>query len=175
MGESRQAGLPGMGPFKQPRRRGRVRYDFSDLTTAEVAAACGVTVQAVSNWQRTGCPYSKDDDGRLHFDLPAVIAWRRERDVENSGGSPSDVLLEGAGVSSDALERLRHLRADKVQLELEQERGELVERDVVIEQFREASRVLRTHLEGVQRRFGDEVGDAIRDAIDQAVAELDLE
>ncbi|MFO7788566.1 MAG: hypothetical protein R6V05_03805 [Candidatus Brocadiia bacterium] len=175
-GKGEQKGLPGLGRYREPPRRGVPRIDFTDLPSNEAAAAFGMTVQNLQNWKRAGCGgWSQDDDGHLHWNLPAVIAWRRERDVENAGGTPGETLLEGGASDSPALEQLRRKRHDLLDVEYRQRIGELIERDQVIEQFREASRVLRTALEGVQRRFGDEVGDAIRDALDQARGELGLD
>lgn len=46
--------------------------NFKRMNGADLARACGVTKQAVSNWAREGCP--RNDDGT--YSLPAVTEWQ---------------------------------------------------------------------------------------------------
>ena len=164
--------LPGFEPYLPQKPPPLVR-DFSDLTAREVAHIFSVTVQAVDAWRRTGCPVTKID-GRLQFDLPAVISWRRERDMANTAAIGGDPLLAGSVSGSPALERYRTEKAKLAALDYKHRRGQLIDKNTLNRKWRAVGARLRAALESIERKFGREVGDAIREAIESVSRDLNI-
>lgn len=132
--------------------------DATRMTAAALGRLFGVSAQAVGRWD---CPRNPDRT----YDLAAVIAWRVEqaRD-ELSGVDPS---------RSQELERLRRIRADLAQLDLDRQRGNLVDVNEVgaiwgrmvtqlVQQLDGLGQILAPRLEGMS---AVEIADAIRSEV----------
>jgi phage terminase Nu1 subunit (DNA packaging protein) len=99
-----------------------------EVTAKVLAELYGVGLSAISNWHaRDGCPRNANGT----YDLRAVIAWREAKIEEKF-----EKIIEAG--SSPAMERWREARADREELRLKQDLGELVPRAEV-----EAGRVAR--------------------------------
>jgi hypothetical protein len=83
-------------------------YDFSTMTKADVSRAIGVSLTTVSAWISKGCP--RQDSGRM--DLREVVAW----------------LVDRAGTSTSSPDRERWIRAraDREEMRVLKEQGELI-------------------------------------------------
>ena len=93
---------------------------FNDLTRQALSEAFGVSVRTIANWLGAGLP--RKSNGK--YRLSDAISWRLE-------------MLEGNGRELEAgdsvqLERFRKLRADLLELELEERRGNLISKDDVL-------------------------------------------
>lgn len=170
-----QPTLPGMDAFIPPPPPSSEPRRFDDCSAREVAFLFDVTVQAIDSWIRTGCPAPKDSGHRV-FDLKQVIAWRRARDEANARPRTPDgedpLMLAG---SSPALERYRMAKAKMAEFDLQQKRGHLVEKHAITTQFRAAAATLRAAFETLERRHGREVGDSLRDVLDDVIRNLKIE
>lgn len=93
-----------------------------DLKRVEVSEAFGVNLTTVDKWRRSGCP-SKQDGLNVVFNVREVSDWLRTRDTEASG--ELDLSQERA--------KLTKLQAGKALLDLEQQRGNLIPMELVIE------------------------------------------
>lgn len=102
---------------------------FSNVTQTELARLCGVTKQAVAQWQ---CP--RNDDGT--YDLEVVFPWIISRVKERYGGSDKQADI--------ALTRWREARAEKAELELEELRDSLVRPEVIKDMLRSFSGILKS-------------------------------
>ena len=115
----------------------------------------------VGNWIAAGCP--RNPNGT--FSLVTLTAWLVAQRRELKRDSDSD----------RALALYRETRTELAKLDLAVKSGELLDRRAIVDQWRVAGAKLRSAFEHVERRFGRDVGDAIRDALAEAEADLDLE
>lgn len=159
----KQRPLPGCEGYAPDDRDGEVR-PFDDLTTREVQRIYGVTRQALDNWRSAGCPGVTKVDGQLHWDLTQVAPWRRERDMGIHG---EDAVTLGGGGDSEALERLRNLKADRERLKLEEERGKLIRVDETTRQLRRVFGALNREIEAICR-VHPSAGKDVRESVDRA-------
>jgi len=84
-------------------------------------------------------------------DLAAVVAWARQRDRERApleSSSSSD-----GSESSPELERFRRARADLLEIDLGQRRGELVERREVVDFAATSIQAVRQRLDDLVRKM----------------------
>lgn len=88
----------------------------------QIAEVFDVSLTTVDKWRLKGCPSEKDGQ-KVMFTVRAVSDWLRGRDFESSG--TLDLGQERA--------KLTKLQAEKATLELEQQRGNLIPMELVIE------------------------------------------
>tara|TARA_B100000780_G_scaffold7817_1_gene5754 strand:- start:19191 stop:19706 length:516 start_codon:yes stop_codon:yes gene_type:complete len=88
----------------------------------QIGEAFSVNLTTVDKWRRSGCPATKDGQNVL-YSVREVSDWLRSRDMESSG--TLDLGQERA--------KLTKLQAQKATLELEQQRGNLVPMELIVE------------------------------------------
>lgn len=98
------------------------------LTKQHLADLFGVTVRTVSDWQREADFPAPTKEGRRNlYDAAAVVGWWRDREIarliEGEDGKLLDLNHERA--------RLAKAQADRQELALARERGELVPVELV--------------------------------------------
>jgi hypothetical protein len=114
----------------------------------------------VSKLKKQGIP--QNDDGS--YDLRAVYLWDRERTPERGQGAESEKTLE-------ALLRWRTIRADREELALRRESGELALVADFKQYLNERAGELRSNLENLAARLGGLlVGQNDRRAIERVIA-----
>lgn len=86
----------------------------------ELAEILGKTQQTLWDWQKTGMPVLRHGENGTEnqYDTAAVIAWWIQREMQKNG-------------NESAKDRLARLQADKVELELQEMRGQLLPADLV--------------------------------------------
>ena len=87
---------------------------------SDISEAFGVSMPTIDEWRRKGCPCVQVGRG-WEYTVKEVSDWLRGRDIEASG--ILDLSQERA--------KLTHLQAEKVSLELEQQRGNLLPVEMV--------------------------------------------
>jgi hypothetical protein len=119
--------------------------------------------QIVEQAARYGIPF-----GGKTIDLPAVVAALHNFLAANAAklGAADGPQLDGP--DSSQLERYRRLRADKLELEVQELAGELVRGRVMAEGMGAGFVAMRHAIESLQRRYGPDAGDLMCDAIDSA-------
>ena len=93
-----------------------------EFNRTQIGEAFGVELTTVDKWRRSGCPATKTSKS-VTFSVRAVSDWLRARDMETSG--TLDLGQERA--------KLTKLQAEKATLELEQQRGNLIPMELVVE------------------------------------------
>jgi phage terminase Nu1 subunit (DNA packaging protein) len=153
---------------KHLRARSRSAADML-FSQQEIAALLGISVQAFVKWNVS----SKEKRGReVLYYWPDVLAARDERDGKKKNGDGVDPRFEQA--------REHRARADRLELELAERRGELVYVAHMQEIFGRAITAFRARLRGAAAKLAPLVNpkepNLARDAIDrehdEALAEL---
>ena len=93
-----------------------------EFNRTQIGEAFGVELTTVDKWRRSGCPAIKNSKSVI-FSVREVSDWLRSRDMETSG--TLDLGQERA--------KLTKLHAEKATLELEQQRGNLIPMELVVE------------------------------------------
>ena len=93
-----------------------------EFNRSQIGEAFGVELTTVDKWRRGGCPSTKNSKSVM-FSVREVSDWLRSRDMETSG--TLDLGQERA--------KLTKLHAEKATLELEQQRGNLIPMELVVE------------------------------------------
>ena len=93
--------------------------DFSALPVGQATVALGTTRETLSQWTKKGAPRNADRS----VNLPAVIKWRE-------GQLGARAARGGGGASTE--EQLRRERIEKLRIENEAKRGQLLPRGDVI-------------------------------------------
>ncbi len=112
--------------------------------TADLAAQiCGVTKITLTNWRQRSNPPPFDDKSKL-YELDALGDWVRTKQIykKGKGGSypwkpindPTPVTMPGMAkpLKEDQEERYKRLRADKLEMEIQEKAGDLVFADEVM-------------------------------------------
>ena len=89
------------------------------LNRSETAQKLNVSLTTLDNWRRKGCPHTKTGK-QVFFDIAALNCW-----LDDRSNGELDYTQERAKLTS--------LKAEKVTLYLEQQRGKLLPLDMVIE------------------------------------------
>lgn len=149
------------------------------VNLTELAALWGVSMTAVRDWIRNGCPYEQTADRRQGrqwvFDTAAVAAWREEHAVASAMGDLKQVDIGEL--------RRRKLAAETGTAELEfgLRRGELIEVEKVADIVAGEYSDLRAKLLSLATKVAAPLGRArtiaqrkviIHDAICESLAEL---
>jgi len=88
----------------------------------QISDAFGVSLTTVDKWRKKGCP-CVEVEKKVSFTVRDVSDWLRNRDLETDGDL--DLSQERA--------KLTKLQAEKATLELEQQRGNLIPVELMIE------------------------------------------
>jgi len=104
-------------------------------------------LQDVSKWLRTEGP------------------WKPYHKPEPAASSPDDPLL--AGGDSPALERYRLAKAKHAELDLEQRKGELIDKEKCRDVLARWGNVIRKMGDRLSKRFGIEANQMVSEAIDE--------
>ena len=88
------------------------------LNRSETAQKLNVSLTTLDNWRRKGCPHTKIGK-QVFFEITALNHW-----LDNRSNGELDYTQERAKLTS--------LQAEKVTLDLEQQRGKLLPLEMVI-------------------------------------------
>jgi len=126
---------------KTTARKGKNR----DKTTSEILDILGVTHRTLRNWMKEGLPYTKGTAGRSNmFDESEVAAW-----MKNTGrtGQPGRPKSETSNDRDHWSMRKEKALAEKYELQLERERGQLIEKAVVEQRWTNIANALQHTLQ----------------------------
>lgn len=90
-----------------------------EVTKRETAAVFGVKPRTVNRWLTRGCPCTRDERGRLLFNVEEVRRWREESmddDEDGATTSPQRVSLEKA----DLVRKVTQAKKSEMELVAEQ-------------------------------------------------------
>ena len=88
------------------------------LNRSETAQKLNVSLTTLDDWRRKGCPHTKTGK-QVYFEIKEIERW-----LDTRSGGELDYTQERA--------KLTRLQAEKVTLELEQQRGKLLPLEMVI-------------------------------------------
>ena len=88
------------------------------LNRSETAQKLNVSLTTLDNWRRKGCPHTKTGK-QVYFEIEVLKRW-----LDNRSSGELDYTQERA--------KLTRLQAEKVKLDLEQQRGKLLPLEMVI-------------------------------------------
>ena len=137
------------------------------LNRSETAQKLNVSLTTLDNWRRKGCPHTKTGK-QVFFNIGTLKTWLGN----HSGGEP-DYTQERA--------KLTRLQAEKVTLDLEQQRGKLLPLEMVILAWQGQVANARAKLLALPPKVASqvlsmesyvEIEQAIRDIIYEALDEL---
>jgi phage terminase Nu1 subunit (DNA packaging protein) len=156
----------------------RQKGDIGGVSTKRLAQVFGVDERQVYRWAKDGLPRPKDlrADG---YSIDACVQWRRKRDHDESAAKlealrdtiSDDPLLSGGGKSA-ALERYRASRADFSELQVQKERGNLINRSLVHDGFGVIFGQLRAASQRLRDRHGVKAGKVLDDCFRQMEREI---
>ena len=89
-----------------------------NLNRSETAQKLNVALSTLDDWRRKGCPHTKTGK-QVYFEIEELNRW-----LDNRSSGELDYTQERA--------KLTRLQAEKVTLELEQQRGNLLPMELVI-------------------------------------------
>jgi phage terminase Nu1 subunit (DNA packaging protein) len=137
------------------------------LNRSETAQKLSVSLTTLDNWRRKGCPHTKTGK-QVYFEIEVLNRW-----LDNRSSGELDYTQERA--------KLTRLQAEKVTLELEQQRGNLLPMELVIAAWQGHIANARAKLLALPPKAASqvlgmesylEVEQAIRDIIYEALDEL---
>ncbi len=128
---------------------------------AEASAILGVSTSMLQTHSKRGMP---GDRGR--WPIPQMIAWLRENVWAAAAVADDELLADGDG--SPALERYRLARAQQEEIKLQTMRSDYVSIDDIRTLLMETAALYRGATERLIREFGNDAGDIIATAIDEA-------
>ncbi len=135
---------------------------------ADFARMMGRPSQQLLRWrEQHRMPYPEEK--RQPVDLRAVLAWLA--DFLANLVSQDDAIM--AGGDSPALERWRTERAELAELDLDQNRGELLHVGAARQTLGRWAQILRKAGEQLRRQYGNDAGDILQDALDDCDAIVD--
>ena len=108
-------------------------------TPKELAKALGVARGTVYRWIRHGCP--REPDGS--FDVSHVSRWRATQAAARGD----------SGAGATAVERWQAARAERIELEVRELRGELIRRDEVEELMANVAAAMRRDMRRLGRKL----------------------
>lgn len=150
------------------RVRGRDPNELILVPAAALAKGFRISERTVRNWIKEGMPvhqYSVGNRPAL-YDIFDVVRWREKRFETTSEQNP---LMRGG--ASPALERYHTAKASQAERENAEAEKLLVRSAAIKAQLMEIGRAFRTRAELIERTYGREVGNAIREMVDFARAE----
>lgn len=130
----------------------------------EVAEFFGVSIDTVKSWTRKNMPGAPKA-----YRLDKIAQWLRTEGPGSSRIQASDDPLLGEG-ESPALERYRLAKAQHAELDLEERRGNLIDKSKCRDVLSMWAGVIRKLGESIGRRFGVEAHREINDALDECAS-----
>jgi phage terminase Nu1 subunit (DNA packaging protein) len=110
----------------------RKAFDPARACRADLAAILQVSPSTLTGWVAAGLPHALEA-GRQTFNVPAVLRWLEAK--RRRGGSLQAELA-----------RLAKEQADKIALQNEERRGELVDAGMAAERWNEVAGIVRRRL-----------------------------
>jgi phage terminase Nu1 subunit (DNA packaging protein) len=136
------------------------QHEFIARTHMDIAFVCGVKIDTVKSWSRQGMP---GISGR--YNLREVIDWLRNKGPWQQRIRPDfdDALLDG--VDSPGLERCRLAKASLLELELEEKRNNVFNKDELRGVLLRWAGIIRRVAERIGKRYGNDAASAVNDAL----------
>lgn len=140
------------------------------LTVTEICRELDVTPRTVKRWQVSGCPHERDA-GRILFDLDAVRAWREaDEPPAPKRGRPKRVRGEDEpDTLADVQLRKERALAERHELAVEKQRGEVIELAVLRDELAATFYALRQRLNGVAPAVRQLLGDPAADLVEREI------
>lgn len=147
------------------------------LTKPQACALAGLSPLAFDSRVRPRMPADaiaevRDPRHRLLFLAPAVL--RACVDYERNRQRPATTGPNAGGTSPER-ERMYAVRREREELELAKAREQLVDASAIVPVFRKVSRTLRDAGTLLVKRYGDDAGEILNDALDEAERVVDIE
>lgn len=153
---------------------------FTTDSAGELAAFLGKSERQVKRYIDAGLPRSKKTARKYTYDLSQVHAWVLRQELQ------AQVDIHVAEIeklkkqyeqnqepkSESLLDRQRRLEGDIKEIELRRLKGELVEISVIKEGLAVLESILKSSIETLQRDFGPEVLQVMREAQDEFKDEI---
>lgn len=129
---------------------GRARPRRIVRTQAEVAVACGVNVQTVKQWRGRGLPGKSGQ-----WDLDAIDSWLEEHQLgQHRPTEPAvEPAPEGAVSRAEAERRRAVADAERAELRVRRERGELIEVHRVVREYQHHATHARALMQQMPNRL----------------------
>jgi len=129
-------------------------------SASHLADLMGCHRNTIGAWRKHGMP-GKHKRG---WHVPSVVAWL----VERNGGAVESEDTAAAEDKERYLAEVRQQQARKLRRENERAAGELVRTEDVRLELAEVGAAFRSRAEVIERAYGSEVGQAIREMVDEA-------
>lgn len=147
------------------------------LNSSELCRALGIDNRTASRWKRDGLEVRKEGRANVYA-IRKVIEFLKQREYDRGvkAGKAVGRLEEATGEAElDAgseLAKQRYEAARKLKMENDLREQKLALRAEVDDQARFIGIRFRTRGESLQRKYGDEVGDDLRELLDQVQEDL---
>jgi len=149
-----------------------------ELSASELCTALGRDNRTITRWKKDGLEVEKRGRANV-YTMSAVIKFLGEREYERGkrDGRTDGRLEESTGEAGiDAGEELAKQRfesARKLKMQNDLQEQKLALRAEVDEQARYIGQRFRSRGENLQRRYGDEIGDDLRDLLKMIKEDLE--
>jgi phage terminase Nu1 subunit (DNA packaging protein) len=120
---------------------------MGDVNRSQLAKICGVSLTAVDNWVRRGCPHRRKGQS-LVFDLVKVKKWRSER--EASAPVPRNELQKA---KTEIVQHKAHL----LKLEMLEKYGVLVSAEAVAQELKPVFKAFQVALRALPTTLAKEL------------------
>lgn len=171
-------------------------HDLGSMSARDVCTLMGVSRTTLSDWGTAGCPRK---NGSKTFDLAAVIQWRRDRDKKNRKKTSAAPDFDFAAAEAEHKKILKELGGDIIddkddplllagntyyqelgrkrvaelaRIKIERERGNLISAEEVHSSAVSIGARFRSLFELAEKHFGVEVGDFLRNGLDDIEREF---
>lgn len=154
-------------PVIQKAAKKKTRPLVSVATLAEIAHIYAVSGQTVKQWRADGMPGKPGKyvlntvSNWLRTDGP----WKPYTRASAAASTTEDPLL--ADGDSPALERYRLAKAKHAELDLEQRKGDLIDKEKCRDVLGRWGAIIRKMGDRVSKRFGTEANQMIRESLDE--------
>jgi phage terminase Nu1 subunit (DNA packaging protein) len=150
-----------------PAKKTREKNKISVSSLGEVAEVFSVSADTVKRWRSEGMPGSPRD-----YVLQDISKWLRsdgpwkpyQRSEIPAVQSDDPLLADG---DSPALERYRLAKAKHAELDLEQRKGELIDKEKCRDVLARWGSTIRKMGDRISKRFGIEANQMVSEAIDE--------
>lgn len=148
------------------------------VSSREVSVIFGVTARTEKRWRDAGAPVVKAARrGWFRYNLKDLTEWLRDREYERGR---TDGRKEKAAVGEDGecldkeaeLAKQRYETARKLKMENDLREERLVYKQKVEEELRHMGARFKKRGEALQRRHGPDIGDDLRELLDQVEADV---
>lgn len=147
--------------------------DIKKLSSKQAAYVLGVGYRTLGAYREAGCPCVKQKNGYV-FDAQQLVKWFVEKlhQPEEGVEASSEASSEKTSAKEAALTKKYLAEARLRQIELAERKGLVVQTHLVSQQWRDVGAVLYKNLQAVEKAFGPEAGDAIRQALKDSLEEV---